>query len=80
MSLPITTSCSCLGREVSVPRPWELTGSSVTLVRCHAPATASSFCATRAKGPDELSLQPGEAENLCCPCFLEQEQRDEGTE
>lgn len=80
MSLPITTSCSCLGREVSVPHSWELMGCCVTLVWCHTPPIASSFCATHAKGPDELSLQPGEAENLCCPCFPEQEQRDEGTE
>lgn len=60
-----------------MPPSWELMVSCVTLVRCHPPPSASSFCVTCAKGPDELSLHPGEAEHLCCPCSPEQEQRDE---
>lgn len=54
-----------------MPRSRELTVSCVTLLWCHVPHAASSSCATRAKGPEELSLHPGEAENLCCPCFPE---------
>lgn len=63
-----------------MPCSWELTVSCVTSVWCCISPTASSFCVTHAKGPDKFSLHSGEAENLCCPCSPQQEQRDEGTE
>jgi len=41
--------------------------------------TASSFRGLRHQGLGLLSPHPGEAVNLCCPCFSEREERKEGT-